>query len=250
MNQPKLSKRELRSAIIGMVLGDSNVRVRYQKGNMQLAHKPASEDYVKFKQGILEQLSGTTCKYRLVQHINRKLNKIYPTIRVWTSSSRFFYKLNKMFYKPKKQVTKNILNGLTPLGLAIWYMDDGHLSLKHNAIRSEADKLKSFKERSICSRTIMLCSHSFSKEENEMIVKWLKDNYNIISVVKTSRGHFYIVMNTANTKLFVDVVREYVLQVPSMHYKIDLRYVKSNPDSLKYNIENYTKEKEQERTAS
>ena len=255
MSQPKnvfenLNKYEIKSAAIGMVLGDSNLQVRAKNARMQLAHSPKVRDYVQVKSNVLSQIPGVWMRFTDVVHHNRKLGKEYPQIRAWTNSHEFFTDLHKRLYKPKKLVTRSLLNSVTPIGLAFWYMDDGHLSLKRNAIRSEEDKSKPYQERSISSRTIYLNTQGFSLEENQLIVEWLKDVYGVEARVKSSKNkNWKIYMNTRNAKNLVDIVRDYVLVIPSMHYKIDFKYVNDNAELLKYNVSNYTMEEEHERLA-
>lgn len=255
MTQPKnifenLSRYEIKSATIGMILGDSNIQMRATNARMQIAHTPKVEDYVQLKAKVLGQIPGVTLNYTHVMHNNRKLGKIYPQIRAWSTTHKYFTNMSKRFYKPEKKVTKEILNALTPMGLAFWYMDDGSLTLHHNVVRSKLDESLSTQERSISSRTICLHTQGFSYEEQELIVTWLKDEHSIDARIKPSKKkNWKIFMNTTNAKKFVDVVRPYVLAVPSMHYKIDFKYVKDDSTLLKYNADHWTTEEGQERLA-
>lgn len=244
----KLNRHELRSAVIGMVLGDSNLQMRAKNARMQMAHSPLVRDYVELKGMILRQIPGMKYSFSDVIHKNRKLGKEYPQIRVWTSSHPLLTKIRDRIYRPKKKLTKGILSSLTPLGLSLWYMDDGHLSLHHNVKRYTTDGERSVQERSISSRPLILSTHSFSKEENEMICYWLKHKWEIDARVKTSKGHF-VYMNTKNARKFVDVVRSYVLAVPSMHHKINFKYKTDDPELLRFNIDHWIKEEGHERTA-
>ena len=91
-------------------------------------------------------------------------------------------------------------------------------------------------------------THSFSKEENEIICSWLQSRWGIESQVKASKG-FFVYMNTTNARRFVDIIRPYVLAVPSMHHKIDFQYKNTSPELLRFNIEYWTREKGHERVA-
>jgi hypothetical protein len=146
--------------------------------------------------------------------------------------------LEQRVYGSAKQIDKELLNELTALGLALWYMDDGHLSLHHNAARFKPDKTRIRRERSIGARNIILSTHAFSDKENRVICEWLKTQWGIDARVKKSKGrYFYVYMNTENARKFVDIVRPFVLGVPSMRYKLDFRY-KDPPSELeRFNIE-------------
>ena len=233
----KLSRHELRSAVIGMVLGDSNLHCPAANAFMQMAHSPKVEDYVIFKKKIVEQIPDLWYRYKLVIHKNRKLGKEYPQFRVWTKRHPFLTKMRKRLYRPNKRLTKGILESLTSLGLALWYMDDGHLSLHYNARRYKTDLGSKPSARSISTRPLILCTHSFSEQENEVICQWLRSRWDINARVKHSKG-FFVYMNTTNARKFVDIVRPFVLMVPSMHHKINFKYTgKSSSELLRYNIE-------------
>lgn len=250
----EMNRREIRSAVCGMLLGDSTVQQRPRGARMQIVHHPKSLDYLLFKKDILDQIPGVRSNYAHVVHNNRKMNKLYPQVRLWTTGAKYWTKVKSVFYNPKKRITLGLLNSLTPLGLAIWYMDDGHLSIVHNKIRSIPDKSRTTAERSKRARNIILCTHCFTKEENELMARWFKSIWNIDVRVKFSRG-YHLYMNTENARKFIDIVRPYVLDVPSMHYKIDLKYDFNSPsnhlpkDFLRFNIGYWTTEKGHERVA-
>ena len=44
--------------------------------------------------------------------------------------------LRRTVYTPKKTITRKLLNWLNPLGLAIWYMDDGCININTSKQRS------------------------------------------------------------------------------------------------------------------
>jgi len=225
-----------------MVLGDFNLQLHGVNARAQTSHSPTVRDYVEIKGIIMHQIPGLTYSFKDVIQQNRKLGKSYPQIKVWTSTHPFLTKLRERMYRPKKQLNKGILESLTPLGLALWYMDDGHLSIHHNVVRYSADSSRTTSERSVSSRPLIMNTHSFTKEENEVICSWLKSRWSIDSQVKHSKG-FFIYMNTNNARKFVDIVRPYVLAVPSMHYKLNFKYKNTSPELLRFNIEYWTMEK-------
>lgn len=245
----KLDRHEIRSAVIGMVLGDANLHKPAANAFMQMAHSPSVEDYVIFKKNIIEQIPGMWFRYTFVVHQNRKLGKSYPQIRVWTKRHPFLTKMRKRLYRPEKRITKGILESLTPLGLALWFMDDGHLSLHYNVARYKTEVGSKPCERSISTRPLLLNTHGFSKAENEIICRWLRNRWGVSARVKSSKG-FFVYMNTENARKFVDIVRPFVLPVPSMHHKIDFKYTgRGSPELLRYNVAYWTKEEGHERVA-
>jgi hypothetical protein len=245
----KLTRHELRSAVIGMTLGDFNLQLHGVNVRAQTSHSPNVRDYVELKGTILRQIPGLGYSFKDVIQVNRKLGKSYPQIKIWTTTHPFLTKIRERMYRPEKQLNKGLLESLTPLGLALWFMDDGHLSLHHNVKRYSTDTDRSPSERSISSRPLIMNTHSFSEEENEVICSWLMSRWGIESQVKWSKG-FFVYMNTENARRFVDIVRPYVLAVPSMHYKINFKYKNASSELLRFNIEYWTMEKGHERAAS
>ena len=261
MSQSKLfenlSQYELRSALYGTVLGDSTIRVKEECINpiLQIVHHPKYRDYMLVKGQIFGQIPGIKFTVIDVIHTNHKTGKQYPQIRAFTTTNKWLLKPMKRFYKPKKQITKGILESLTPLGIALWYMDDGHLGFQYNQARYTTDAGKQSNERTISTRTVTLHTEGYTEQENILISKWLLERYGVESKIHSShtRNLYFIWMNTTNSRKFVDIIRPYVLAVPSMHYKIDFKYrtdsirhQENASEFLRFNIGYWTTEKRQE----
>lgn len=67
--------------------------------------------------GIKEYISS--CGYNTGKNVLYSQMSINPTIKA----------LRRTVYIPKKTITRRLLNWLNPLGLAIWYMDDGCINV-------------------------------------------------------------------------------------------------------------------------
>src|SRR3990172_668758 len=106
-----------------MILGDGCLRQKPNEQNYQyiMTHSIKQKDYALWKQSILNQI-GTVKTYTYEYHDTQ-----YPQITISSNTRRYFTKLRSIFYTPekKKTISKKILSKITPLGLAIWYMDDG-----------------------------------------------------------------------------------------------------------------------------
>lgn len=219
-----------------MVLGDFNLQIHGTNARLQTAHSPTVRDYVSIKGVILRQIPGLGFSAKDVIHQNRKLDRSYPQIRVRTTTHPFLTELRKEMYDAHKRVTPELLAKLTPIGLALWYMDDGNLELHHNKVRFRTDVYKVRRERSIGGRYIRLSTHSFSWAENEIICAWLCSRWGIVAQTKPSKGLFFVRMNTANAQKFVDLVRPFILEIPSMYHKIDFQYKRPSLERQRFNI--------------
>lgn len=196
----KYKSSELDSAIYGMILGDGCVRRKPNEQNYQylMTHSIKQKDYIMWKRSILDQI-GDIKTYVYEYH-----NK-YPQVTVSTNTRKYFTKLANIFYTKdrKKIITKKILNKVTPLGLAIWYMDDGSLSFN--------------KEGTFSNCEIYTCS--FTLEENKLIQKWFKEKYNLEVTIRCRKNKYYsIAFNSQNYKVFLDIIRPLI--IPSMQYKL------------------------------
>ena len=199
------NNHDFNGILIGMVLGDSYIGVNKTKtlAYLEILHKGSHKPYLIWKQKLLNYKFETTFRY--------KNNNGYDAFRVRTKFERKLIYLRKDFYiNGKKTVKSNLLNRLTDLGLAIWYMDDGCLSLGR-------------KNGKINRRNIFLNTQGFGLEGNLLIQKWLLSKYEISSNINQNRG-FRLRLNTSNTLKFIEIIAPFVSLIPCMKYKIDLKY--------------------------
>lgn len=199
------NNHDFNGILIGMVLGDSYIGVNKTKtlAYLETLHKSSHKSYLVWKQKLVNYKFETTFKY--------KNNNGYDAFMIRTKFEKKLIYLRKDFYvNNRKTVKSNLLNRLTDLGLAIWYMDDGCLSLGR-------------KNGKINRRNIFLNTQGFGLEGNQLIQKWLLSKYDISSNINQNRG-FRLRLNTSNTLKFVEIVSPFVSLVPCMQYKIDLQY--------------------------
>ncbi len=131
---------------------------------------------------------------------------------------RFVTKCNEMFlpffdelyYTGRKRVTRKYLDGLTDLGLAVWFMDDGSCG------RLDGTPLK--------SPTASLHTEGYSFEEVVTIKEFFADRYGWeAKISRDSRMEdasigFYLTFNVVNTKELLSTVAPYV--TPDLEYKL------------------------------
>lgn len=164
----KLSK-EQKSLLIGLLLGDGTISSNCV---FKLSHSEAQREYLEWKVGLLDvhgiKNNGvkeyiSSCGYNTGKKVLYSQMSLNPTIKA----------LRRTVYTPKKHITRKLLNWITPLGLAIWYMDDGCINVNTS------------KQRSSIQHTIKIATSS-----------------------------------ELDCDKFVNIVRPYIEQVPSLLYKI------------------------------
>ena len=158
-----------------------------------------------------------------------------------TKSNKSFKLYKESFYpNNKKIVTREILDKLEPLGLAIWFMDDGTYNYRNNAIA--------------------IATNCFGLEGNQIIRQYFKEKWDIDCKIVRNNGYvshlngkiikssetYSLRFNVKDTKNFIGLVKPYVLQIPSMTYKIGLdeeKKINSNKKILEQKRRDYFKNK-------
>lgn len=151
-----------REALIGVMLADGNLDRGKPTYNTRLRidHTyPDQESYVL----SLHALFGSMIAMEptiVTRKSDPRTGKVYQSIYVRTLRFACLNPYHDLFYKDKKKVVpSNIQDLLTPVGLAHIIMGDGFLNGQ--------------------SKVVIICSESFSKEEQELLISVLDKNFGI-----------------------------------------------------------------------
>ncbi|OGK17103.1 hypothetical protein A2690_01055 [Candidatus Roizmanbacteria bacterium RIFCSPHIGHO2_01_FULL_39_12b] len=181
--------------LAGCMLGDGYVS---KEGAVCIEHSDKQKEYLEWKYGQLQSL------------VSGKLRKVSRNRIGGTISYSYRFKL-KQYFKPwrkmlypedRKSITQDFLMLLTPLSLAVWYMDDGCLKSNYQ---------------------LVLCTDDFSEESIENLRKYLKQKWNIETRIKLKREPSYrtyqrLTIGSYSLVRFFDLIRPHI--APSMLYKI------------------------------
>lgn len=199
--------KESRNLLIAMLLGDGTI----QSNNVyKLAHCEKQKDYLEWK---IKQLNNygirncgiksyvSTCGYNKGKVVYyTKLNTI-PFVKV----------LHRVFYKPIKVIgNRKLLNRIDRKGIAIWYMDDGHINIRKD------------KNKRIIGFYIKI-STCLPKKELQIIIDYFKEVWNINFYMfheGKKEDSYSLCCGTKEGVKFINLIKPYVLQVPSMIHKI------------------------------
>jgi hypothetical protein len=122
-----------------------------------------------------------------------------------------------MFYKDgdKKILSKPVLDKITYLSLAIWYMDDGSMCVGKEDGRLGVKNVRS---------RAMLHAGRYGKDGVELISKYLKERFGLeSSLVYDKRKNFYsICLNADSSEIFYSNICAYIPE--SMGYKIPIKF--------------------------
>lgn len=191
------TRKEKRSILMAMVMGDGCLK----KNNvLSITHCARQKDYLIFKAKLLAE----------VLEIN--VPKVYQTEHEYESWR--FNKGHKLFRIYRNWIYKNDvktfnldwLRYITPQGLAIWYMDDGSLIAK-----KRNGKIHAFE---------LYISTYLSKEENQVLIDWLFDTYQIKFNQNQNKGKYRLRCSTQEARKFVELVKPFI--VPCLEYKVNM----------------------------
>lgn len=206
----KLSK-EQKSLLIGLLLGDGTISSNYV---FKLSHSEAQREFLEWKidllnkfgfknNGVKEYIS--TCGYNKGNKVLYSQMSLNPTIKA----------LRRTVYTPKKHITRRLLNWLTPIGLAIWYMDDGCINVNTS------------KQRSSIQHTIKIAT-CVDLDTAQVVIDYFKEVWDVqFRPFKEGEGTYSIASSTeSDCAAFIQIIRPYIEQVPSLLYKIRDNFTK------------------------
>ena len=195
--------KETRDLVVYMALGDGYIN---KAGYLSMRHCLKQEDYIWWKYKLLKGKVSVVEQYYVS-------NNGYGSYEIRTHNTRFIKLYRNIIYRRngKKDIAnRKLLNKLTPLGLAIWYMDDGGLSQKKD------------KNGNIKANDLMINTH-LSKEDNQVIIDYFSEVWDINFTQVKNRGHYRLRCGTREARKFIKIVLPYVSQVPSMAHKVNVK---------------------------
>ena len=204
MDIHNLISLEFKGAIVGMVLGDASI------GRGALKTTSVVEEYARFKWRILSQLTETSfAQYeKSASSFGTK-----PIYEVRTRKHPIYEKLAMRFYhNGRKQITEFAMKTITPLGLLIWYLDDGCLD-------------------DSCGLKFQIHSNAFNETEHQYMQKTLNDRFGLRFNIrkkfhkKNETIYYWLYLKAADRLKWWDMVfAPFLKEIPeSMMYKIPTR---------------------------
>ena len=189
-----------RALIVGTLLGDGCLETQNhgRSYRLKIEHAIDQKEYVDWKYSVLKDWVLT--EPRIKAHMSYgKLRENYCFSTVSHGELRFY---GQQFYKNnEKIIPKMIAKMLSPLALAVWFMDDGSIKSKLH-------------------RALVIHSQSFERTDLEIIIEILLKNYKIKAVLrKRSEGKGFVLSLAAESvDIFVKTIFPYI--IPSMRYKL------------------------------
>ena len=193
----KLTSRQ-KQILVGSLLGDAHIEIPYRPnvGRLKIEHSYKQKDYVDWLYNEFKEWVRTPPNKRTKTSWDKKqINYCFTT---YTHNELGVFA--QRFYKNKlKIIPKNLETDLTPLSLAIWYMDDG-------SVKSSRHK------------GIFLNTQAFSLRDIGRLQQVLKKRFSIDSSTRKDKNGMQIYISSNSAERFIGAIKPYV--IISMVYKI------------------------------
>lgn len=180
--------------LLGTLLGDAYIgklQGRSKSYSIGWEHCLEQEEYALWK----AENSLNNFSFSKRSRLDNRTNRVYNSI-VFYSTKDNYQEYRELFYLENKEVSDEVLNRLEPLGIAVWFMDDGNLYYNGN----------------ICHLTLSV--NGFSEESINRIISYFQNKYNI-SFKKS--GKAIRLTSVKQIELFESFFKEYYHD--SMNYK-------------------------------
>lgn len=208
--------RKDKAVLYGLAIGDGHIsyrtrlkdgKYRYEQAELIIGHSGSQKDYLEWKADELLRIFGDKRpKVAETTHHLKTTGKTYTGYRV-AKTSPYFRQMHKELYKNdrKKVVTKEFLQHLNEVSVAIWFMDDGHIHLN----KSKVGELTSC-QANICTQV--------SEEEVDIICQWFFETFGLQAKKFKSKDKWDIKWGTLDSLKLVDLIIDHIH--PQLLYKI------------------------------
>jgi len=232
----KLSDKEINYNLFGLLLGDGWINNRKGKCNKQLTiqHSMKQESYVK----LLEKLFKEWGIFRYSRYNQHKIATWGPfdycTVCSDIPDIRHFLKFNRFYSDDgKKLISKYVMQRITPLGLMLWFMDDGCLTVRKRKSLAKNPKPGIYR----MTRWAEIATYSFSMQDHLIAQEWFNKRFGINVKINRNCGKnkkgWKLYFSATEFRKLHDIVKPYLHLVPEdMRYKFHMGYI---PDRNKEN---------------
>lgn len=195
-NKMDISPRQ-QQIIIGKLLGDGHLEtVNGQTYRLKIEHSLKQKDYVYWLYRELKEIAANSPKIKEQRWRGQKYQKIWFNSR-YSGSLRFY---GHQFYRQKKKVVPQLIyRWLTPLVIAVWFMDDGSI-------------------KSSFHRARIINTQGFKKMDVEKLIAALKRKYDLECKLREQKEGWQIMILSESANKFSQIIRNFIH--PSMEYKL------------------------------
>ncbi len=207
--QPSLLSDQQWEVVLGSLMGDGclspPVRQDSESARLRIGHGAQQEAYLDWKVSLLENIPHS----RTVNSKGAVFADFSPLAELHELRSAMYLGDGKKF------LSEEYLKALTPLALAIWYMDDGSFSLRSKGLQQRTQG---------GSGRIEICVEAMSEGSQVRLRDYLRDTHGLNVRLRKARAAAKAVLafSTAATAQFQKLVAPYMS--PCMEYKLLPRF--------------------------
>jgi len=206
--EPHLLSDQQFQVVLGSLMGDGNLSPNRRDRNgarFRLGHGVKQVEYLQWKTALMGNIGHSV-----------RENAKGATFVDFTPLPELG-ELQRAVYlgDGKKFLSEDYLKALTPLALAIWYMDDGSFTLRSKGLQ---------KRTADGSGRIEICVEAMTEGTRIRLCDYLRDTHGLDVRLRSSgsAGKAVLVFSTAATAQFQGMVAPYM--APSMEYKLLPRF--------------------------
>ena len=190
--------------VLGSLMGDGNLSPNRRDRNgvrFRLGHGAHQAAYLDWKVSLLGNVP-----------VSRRVDDRGACFADFTPLPELGELQRAVYMVPgRKTITEEYLKALTPLALAIWFMDDGSFTVRSKGAQQHTEG---------GSGRVQFCIEAMSEGSRDRLVAYLRDTHGFdVSWRRAgARQKTVLTFSTASSKTFLDLVAPYVH--PSMEYKL------------------------------
>jgi recombination protein RecA len=203
----RLSSQQMQ-VVLGSLMGDGNLSPnrRDRTGvRFRLGHGPKQVDYLDWKVSLFANIG-----------CSRRTSATGAVFADFTPLPELDELRQAVYFGDgKKHLSEEYLKALTPLALAIWYMDDGCFTVRSKGVQERTQG---------GSGRIEICLDAMTVGTRDRIVEYLRDTHKLDVKLTTrgARGQQVMQFTTASSTAFQEIVAPWVH--PSMENKLLPRF--------------------------
>ncbi|WP_343601315.1 intein-containing recombinase RecA [Mycobacterium sp.] len=207
--QPSMLSDQQWEVVLGSLMGDGclsrPVRQDSESARLRMGHGAKQSEYLDWKVSLLENIPHC-----------RTSNGKGAVFADFTPLSELHELMSAMYLDDRKKfLSEEYLKALTPLALAIWYMDDGSFSLRSKGLQQRTQG---------GSGRIEICVEAMSEGSQVRLRDYLRDTQGLDVRLRKAgaAGKSVLVFSTQATARFQELIAPYIH--PSMAYKLLPRF--------------------------
>ena len=210
MNTKVVSNSYVESALLGTLLGDTNIQRNNNKCNsrIRIIHSTKQEEYLNEKKRLFFY------EERDNSYGSSPFNDSCKLVSSYSRTNPYYTKFEELI-KPNgyKTITDELLSKLDEIALAFWFMDDG------SSWKSDDGEI---------IYSVDLSTHSFSKEDNLKLINWFNKSWGIkVKLMYDTRcSKYFLRFYKKNALKFLDIISPYVYDF--FQYKLGNNHIAGN----------------------